>query len=326
MPVRKPGVGHNRQIAYESNADYRPRAPNGGRGDTFVNFGMGPWRLPKWGNADGGDLRQSTRQGGSGGIDDLGAEIKSRVRHDKRRTARHAMLEGDIRRRQKTVAESPRSAPKQTSSRASRSSSYESGSSHKRTTDISRTVKSRYRNSHCRDVTSCHRQKLRRGTYYPRSLKYGAAATPRTKQKEDMDREAGVLLTAHGENGERGHRPHQAGGADLFRASGLWGVRGATGRGCFRGRFGRSPKKVIILWEGVNLGGGVRCLITNRMAYGLSALKIWAYINGKEDNMTVALADPPRAPMKGRGATFYQTQIWGREGDAPTCLASANVV
>ena len=64
-----------------------------------------------------------------------------------------------------------------------------------------------------------------------------------------------------------------------------WGA-GAYGKDlneCL-GRLSSYGKEVV-------LAPGSRCLITNRMAYGLSTLEIGTYSRGQEDSNTVALVD-----------------------------------
>ena len=159
-----------------------------------------------------------------------------------------------------TAGESPRSARKRTSSRTSRSS-RESGSSQKRATDIFQTVKSRYQNVHSRDMPSCRRQTLHRATDRPLSLKYDPATIPKTKQKGDMDRVTDVLLTMQGGNmGNVGVGRSKLVGADRFRSTRLWGIRGAMGRGRLREILGRMFETVILIRGGRNLGGRSLCL------------------------------------------------------------------
>ena len=143
--------------------------------------------------------RKVTRQEESDeeNIDDSCEEIKSRAKRDKRRTSIPTRLDEDISRRKKTIDDSPRAARRRNSSHAIRSP-YESGSSQKRATDISRTSKSRYRNVHSRDLPSRLRQPLPRAIGPPLSLKYDSATIPKAKENGDMDRAADVLLTMHG--------------------------------------------------------------------------------------------------------------------------------
>ena len=105
--------------------------------------------------------------------------------------------EGDGRRK-KNIGESPRSALKRSSSHTSRSP-HESGHSQKRAADIFQTAKRRYQNVNKSDLPDCLRQTLPRATDHPLSLKYDPSTIPKTKQKDDMDRVADVLLTIHGE-------------------------------------------------------------------------------------------------------------------------------
>ena len=128
---------------------------------------------------------------GGGNIDDSWDEVKSHVELGRRRTSRPARSGEDIRRRKKTIDDSPRSVRNRKSSRTSRSP-YESGSSQARATDIFRTSKSRYKNAHSRDLPSCLRHRLPRAKDPPLSVRYDQATIPKTKEKDDMDRAAAV--------------------------------------------------------------------------------------------------------------------------------------
>ena len=100
-----------------------------------------------------------------------------------------------MRRRKENIDDPTRSARGRNSIHASRSS-YGSGSSQKRATDLRRTAKNRYQNAHSRDLPSRLRQTLPRATDPPLSLMYDRATTTKTKEKEDMGRVADVFTDA----------------------------------------------------------------------------------------------------------------------------------
>ena len=124
------------------------------------------------------------------------------------------------------------------------------------------------------------------------SLKYDPATIHKPKQKDDMGRvEDGLLTMQGGEMGSVEIDHIKLVGRAIFALRGFgefevrWGV-GAYGKDLNgrRIRLSSYGKEEV-------LAAGVRCLITNRMAYGLSTLKIGTYSKWQAGHRAVTLSD-----------------------------------
>ena len=65
------------------------------------------------------------------------------------------------------------------------------------------------------------------------------------------------------------------------------------------------------------LASGVRCLLSNRIAYGLSTLKFGTFCKGKEDNKTTTLADFSPVPVEEMENHFLANDDMGHAGRYP---------
>ena len=243
----------------------------------------------------GGEPSQGkTRRGDSedAHIDESRGEIRSRFKGAKRRSSLPARLGDEKEMRQTDAIESPRTARKRASTRASQSS-RDSDRSKKRTADIIRTFGTQYASTNRRDLPPCLRQTLPRATIPPPfSLRYYPSMMPDEKQRADMDRVADAMLTMQG-----GKVGNVAIDRIKFAARAVFALRGFGGFEARwgAGAYGRDPNermgRLSAYGEEEALASGVRCLIANRMAYCLSTLEICTYCTGEEAKKTATRAD-----------------------------------
>lgn len=227
----------------------------------------------------------------SGHSEESWGEIRSHLGQEpKRRTSR----EEPERRRtgKRSSLDSARSARKRNNSRNS-PSSHDSGTSVRRPTDLPQHAKTRYKNEHSRDLPPFLQQTFPRATGHPLSLKCAPTLLPEgTKQRGEIDKAADFILSLQGEKAghvEADHSKVVEWAVFALRGFGefqvRWGI-GAYGRelnACIR-RLGAYENEEI-------LASGVRCVMSNRIAYGFSTFKIGTCFRGKEDNKTATSAD-----------------------------------
>ena len=156
------------------------------------------------GESPGEELRTKTakrknkvRASEIGHSEESWGEIRSHIDRDTRQRS----TKNDQERRRTSRRDSLDSTQSSRKSAAShnRLSPRESGTSMRRPTYLFQPSKTRCRNEHSRDSPSSLRQTCPRAADPPLSLKFGTALLPEsTKQRDDMDKVADVLLTLQG--------------------------------------------------------------------------------------------------------------------------------
>ena len=204
--------------------------------------------------------------------DDSWGEIRSNL--PRGRSTRNTR--GETRRIAKRDSlDSRRSSRKRTPSYNS-ASPRESDHSIRRPTDLFRTASKKCEPDHIRDLPSCLRQTLPRSTDRPLSLKFDPTMLPdATKQRDDMDKVADVIMSLQGEKSGNVELAHsELVGETIFalRGSGEFQVR--WGIGAYGEELNDHIRRTSAYEKEEVIASGVRCLIPNRMAYGLSTLKM----------------------------------------------------
>ena len=188
--------------------------------------------------------------------------------------------------------ESTRSSRKRTASYNS-AASRESGQSIRRFADLFQPVNARYKNSHIRVLPPCLRQTFPRATDPPLSLRYYPTILPdATKQRNDMDKVTDVILSLQGQKSGNIEADHsKLAGKTISALRGFGGFQVRWGIWAYGKELNAHLRRMSAYEKEEIQAEGVRRLISNRAACGISTLKIWTFRHGEEDNKTATLAD-----------------------------------
>ena len=223
--------------------------------------------------------------------DESWEEIRSHL--DKETRQRTTKGEPELRRTSKRDSlDSNMSSRKRASSHNSLSP-HESGASIRRPTDMFQPAKSRCKNEHIRDLPPCLRQTCHRATDPPLSLKFDPALLhDATKQRDDMDKVADVLLTLQGGNTGNVEVDHSnLVERTIFALRGFGGFQLRRGIGAYGKEMNARLRRMPAYGKEEIPASGARRFLTNRISYGFSTLKLGTFSRGEEGNKTATLAD-----------------------------------